>query len=149
VKPSPLHLSDYFISDLHFSANSGFDPKREALIDYDDFKIESQAKADAELLWHVTLKLQYRPAAESNVPYRFTVEIVGSFSVSDQFPLAKTERLVRTNAPSMLYGILREVIRDTTARGPYSAVILPSTSFYEPEPKQDPGPDLMKTEPTR
>jgi hypothetical protein len=36
----------------------------------------------------------------------------------------------------MLYGVAREMVRDLTGRGPYSDFILPSTSFYEPEPEK-------------
>jgi preprotein translocase subunit SecB len=59
--------------------------------------------------------------------------------ILDGFPDDRIERLVRTNGTSMLFGLLREVIRDTTARGPYTGVILPSTSFYQSEKESDPG----------
>src|SRR5437868_7008713 len=100
MKPSPLGLNDYFISDLHFSANSQFDPKREVLIEHDDFRVELHTEPEPDLRWHVTLKLHYQPAADSNVPYRFIVEIVGSFSVAEFLPTEKTDRLVRTNGAS-------------------------------------------------
>jgi preprotein translocase subunit SecB len=135
MNPSPLHLGDYFISSLHFSANSAFDLAEETQIDYNDFEVDLQTKADSEHDWFVTLQLKFQPPAESNVPYRFIVEIVGSFKAAPSFPAEKIEKLVKTNGASMLYGILREVVRDTTARGPYPALILPSTSFYEPSQK--------------
>ena len=87
--------------------------------------------------WQVILKLAHQPPAEANVPYRFTAEIVGFFILTDGFPEDRIERLVKTNGSSMLYGVLREIIRATTARGPYSAIILPSTSFYEAEKKPE------------
>jgi preprotein translocase subunit SecB len=133
MKPSPLHLTDYFVTDLHFSANSKFDSNQEVQINFDDFQVgvEATAKPENKRGWQVILKLQHQPSAEANVPYRFTAEIIGLFIVVENCPEEHIERLVRTNGASMLYGILREVIRDTTARGPYSAILLPSTSFYE------------------
>ncbi len=133
MKLSPLHLTDYFITELHFSANSKFDPKQDVHIQPEDFQIGVEAKPnkDNNRRWQVVLKLQHQPAAEANVPCRLTVEIVGYFIVLEGVPDERIERLVQTNGPSMVYGILREVVRDTSARGPYPPVMLPSTSFYQ------------------
>jgi preprotein translocase subunit SecB len=136
MKPALLHLTDYFITDLHLSANSKFDSNQEMSLNFDDFKATldlAKAPAENNRSWQIILKLQHQPPAEANVPYRFAAEIVGLFVVVDAVPEDYIDKLVRTNGPSMLYGILREVIRDTTARGPYSPILLPSTSFYERE----------------
>jgi preprotein translocase subunit SecB len=149
MKPSPIQLTDYFLTGLNLSANPKFDPKQEAQLRFDDFQvgIEALATADSKRDWKVVAKLSFQPAAEANVPYRFAAEIVGSFIVQATYREDYAERLVKTNGSSMLYGILREVIRDATARGPYAALILPSTSFYEPQdqrsenaPTATPGP---------
>jgi preprotein translocase subunit SecB len=149
MRPSLLNLTDYFISDLHFSANSKFDSGQEVPLNSDDFQVGFEAKVNSEnkRKWQVILNLQHHPPADANVPYRFRAEMLGLFAVSDNCPEDLVEKLVRTNGPSMLYGILREVIRDTTARGPYSAILLPSTSFYEPEtlaPAESPAPKEPK-----
>jgi preprotein translocase subunit SecB len=139
MKPSPLHLTDYFVTDLHVSANPKFDSKQEIPLRFEDFQVAFEATCAPEKKreWQVILKLAHQPPAEANVPYRFTAEIVGIFVLLDGFPEERIERLVKTNGASMLYGVLREIIRATTARGPYSAIILPSTSFYEPEKKPE------------
>src|SRR5439155_22261424 len=76
--------------------------------------------------------ITYQPQANSNVPYFFSLELVGFFEVAEAVPDDRIDRLVKTNGPSMLYGIAREVVRDITSRGPYLGVLLPSVSFYEP-----------------
>lgn len=138
MKPSPILLTDYFLTELMFSASPQFNPKKEAPISFEDFQITFVATCNPEDKrdWNISLKLKYQPAAEANTPYRFVTEIVGYFKVHDEFSEASIERLVKTNGPSILFGVLREVIRDTTARGPYSPVLLPSVSFYEPEGQQ-------------
>ena len=36
---------------------------------------------------------------------------------------------MHANGPAMLFGAAREIIRAATGRGPWSAVIIPSTNF--------------------
>jgi preprotein translocase subunit SecB len=137
MKPSPIQLLDYFLTDLHVSANPKFDPKQEVPLRFEDFEVATDTTQSAEKKreWQVFLSLKHQAPAEANVPYRFGAEILGEFLVLDGYPEDRIERLVKTNGASMLYGILREVIRDATARGPHSGVVLPSTSFYEPQDK--------------
>ena len=138
MKQSPLHLTDYFVTDLHLSANPKFDAKQEVLLNLEDFQVgfEAASASENKRQWQIVLKLKHQPAAEANVPYRFAAEMVGVFILLEGYPEDCIERMVKTNGPSMLYGVLREVIRDATARGPYPALILPSTSFYEPQEKK-------------
>jgi preprotein translocase subunit SecB len=69
-----------------------------------------------------------------NSPYAFTVEIVGLFHVLPAYPKDNSERLVKTNSPTLLYGIAREIVRDITSSGPHTGILLPSVSFFEPLP---------------
>lgn len=135
MKPSPLHLTDYFLTELHFSANSKFDANQEVVLNFDDFQVgvQTSAKAENKREWQVIVRLQHQPAAEANVPYRITAEMIGLFVVVNSFPEERIEWLVTTNGASILYGMLREVIRETTARGPYAAILIPSASFYDPD----------------
>jgi len=136
MNPSPLQLTEYFLTELNFSANSQFIAEKEASLNSNDFQVATEAKVDKEnnRKWKVVIKLQYQPPADANVPYRFTVEMLGFFLVLDGYPDDKIERLANVNGPSMLYGALREIVKAVTLRGPYGAIILPSPSFYLPEP---------------
>ena len=117
MKASPIQLTDYFLTDLRLSANPKFDEKQEVPIRFENFEITceiSQApkgKSD----WQIRLKLNHQPPAEANVPYRFSAEIVGFCFVHPDFPEDRIERLVKTNGASMLFGALREIIRDAGA----------------------------------
>jgi preprotein translocase subunit SecB len=142
MKPAPIQLTDYFLTELHLSANPKFDPKQGVPIEFNDFQINFEATSTPEQKrdWQLSLKVQHQPAAEANVPYRFSAEMVGFLIVHPTYPEAGIDRLVKTNGASMLFGALREIIRDATARGPYSALMIPSTSFYEPEKKPEDAP---------
>jgi preprotein translocase subunit SecB len=149
MKPSPLQLLDYFLTDLHVSANPKFDINQEVPLRFEDFELAAEATLvpDKNRQWRVFLSLKHQAPAEANVPYRFTADIMGEFLVLNGYPDDGVERLVKTNGPSMLYGILREVIRDATSRGPHSGVILPSTSFYQSGDKTEPTPDPAEEPP--
>jgi preprotein translocase subunit SecB len=149
MKPAPIQLTDYFLTELHLSANPKFDSKQEVPIQFKDFQVvfEATSNSDDKRNWQLSLKLQHQPPAEANVPYRFSAEMVGFFIVHPTYPAHLVERLVKTNGASMLFGALREIIREATARGPYAAVVLPSTSFYEPQDKSGPAPKPAAQQP--
>jgi preprotein translocase subunit SecB len=134
MKPAPIQLTDYFLTDLHVSANPKFDSKQDVPLEFKHFEVvlEAAPVAEEKRDWQVSLKLRHQPPAEANIPYRFSAEMVGKFIVHPTYPEGRIERFVKTNGASMLFGALREIIRATTARGPYPPLILPSTSFYEP-----------------
>lgn len=142
MKPAPIQLTEYFLTELHLSANPKFDPKQEALLRFKDYHVTLAAAPNPEdnRDWRLTLKLQLQPPAEANVPYRLSAEIVASVIVHPKYAEDRIERLIKTNGPSMLFGAMREIIRDLTARGPYPAILIPSTSFYEPEKMNEASP---------
>lgn len=135
MNSAPLQLTEYYLTELNFSANSQFDPQRVGPLNFNDFQVATEAQSERANIhnWKIVIKLQYQPPADANVPYRFTVEMLGFFLVLDGYPEDKLERLVKVNGPSMLFGALREIVKAVTLRGPYGAVILPSPSFYLPE----------------
>jgi preprotein translocase subunit SecB len=144
MKAAPIQLTDYFLTELRMSANPKFDPKQEVPIRFEDFQVilEASPQSPEKRDWQVSLTLNHQPPAEANVPYRFSAAILGFFLVHPDCADERIEPLVKTNGASMLFGALREIIRDTTARGPYSALFLPATSFYEsakpaPQPALD------------
>ena len=132
MKSSPLQLEHYFVSDLHFSANRAFDPKKEVKLKVEDFGVETALLSPDPAKWQVTLRVKHQPALSVNAPYSFTLEVVGFFHVVPEFPADKVQQLIKTNGPSILYGIAREVVRDFSMRGPHPGLMLPSVSFFEP-----------------
>ena len=137
MKLSPLQLERYFITDLHFSANSKFDESKEALFKCDYIEVKTAVVKDAKESnkWQITLNIKFQPSAEANIPYSYSLEMVGLFETASEFPADKVERLVKTNGSTMLYGVAREVVRELTSKGPRDGPVLPSVSFFEPEKK--------------
>jgi preprotein translocase subunit SecB len=140
MKLSPLQLLDYFVAEFHFTLNSKFDATKELQNKLDQLEAipRCDKHADNPLKWTVVLELRYQPAVETNTPYLFSLRLVGVFSVSDEFHKPSVERLVKTNGPSVLYSIARELVREQTARGPDGPFILPTASFVpDPPPATD------------
>lgn len=133
MKIASLQLEWYFISDLHLTASKEFDRSKAAEVKYDNLSVdvECAAEKDNNRKWQVTLRVKHQGTSDSNSPYAFSLEMVGFMQVLKTYPEEMVEWLVRTNGPSMLFGVAREVLRDLTARGPHVTVFLPSVSFYE------------------
>jgi preprotein translocase subunit SecB len=127
------------MADLAVKARTDFDPETESTAETDEFtvKVEMQPPKEASQgIWQVTLILLQQPTAKANFPYEFRLELVGFFRCSVEGIEPETEeRMVRINGASMLYGIAREIVRANTERGPWSGVMLPTISFYEPPPE--------------
>lgn len=88
--------------------------------------MKDERKADH---WQVSLKLKYQPSPEVNVPYHFALEMTGFFQVHKKCEPEMKDRLIKINAPSLLYGAAREFIRSLMSNGPYPALLLPAVSF--------------------
>jgi preprotein translocase subunit SecB len=139
MKISPLQLEQYFVSELHFIVNQQFDAEKTVEIKDDQFSVQSSSLRHKENAkqWQITLQVKHQPATTSNVPYSFSLKVIGFFVVASGFPEERTEQLVKTNGSSMLYGLTREIVRDVTSRGPHAGMMLPSVSFYEAPKKLD------------
>jgi preprotein translocase subunit SecB len=137
MNPSPLQLEQYFVTELHFSVNPTFDSTKSVELKQDHFVVEAASIRNEKSpdRWQVTLRIKHQLIAPVNTPYSFTVEIVGLFHINAAWPQDK-ERLVKTNGPSVLYGIGREIVRGLTLSGPYAGVLIPSVSFYESAPTE-------------
>lgn len=146
MKPdiSKLLLDNYFVSELSVRANDSFDVKQPMNLTLDDIVIESTSIKIADDIrhWQVVLKVFHALKQGINSPYSFMVEVVGFFSVADDYYEDRVEWLVKTNASSVLYSVARESLRSSMASGPWKPIILPAVSFYTQETK-----DFLKKHP--
>jgi len=134
---SQLQLDNYFLTEISVKANRLHDPTKEVNLRMSDIDITPVflPHKDDNRKCQVTLRVQQELGTESNTPYYFTVEMVGFFTVQKTYPDKTVEWLVRTNGPSVLYSMVREILRSATAQGPFCPLMLPTVSFYTPETK--------------
>lgn len=136
MNPSPLELHYYYTSGLSFSVNKEF-KSQGPILSGDDLHIEVDVRDlqdHSQPQWLVTLLI--RQHASEDQPYAFSVELEGYFSIpGSRYDATASEKLLRTNGASILYGVAREMIRSLTAQGPYMPAFLPSVSFRPVEPE--------------
>ena len=135
MNPSPLRLVNYFITEFVVKANRDFNP------DSDDLSPALSLSSEVETfrqegLYGCRLTVGISPE-KMPVPYAVSLTLMGYFDVVDSYPKDKVEDLVNIGAPSILFGAAREIIAGTTARGPFSAFILPTATFAA-APKHEP-----------
>jgi preprotein translocase subunit SecB len=134
MKLAPLQLADYFLTELSLKANPDFDTSKpsddcvEALVVTPHY---AQTKDNGEhgTEWLVSLEISQTIPDSANLPYAFTLRIQGTVAASQHLSGARLQRAMHANGPAMLFGAAREIIRAATGRGPWSAVIIPSTNF--------------------
>ena len=130
IQPSPLHLHDYFLTELNFRINPLFKSDQSPLFSLKDLQVkrEIQDLSESEKK-RMILRVSHQPKSEINSPYSFTVEVMGTLEISKKFPEEKKQMLLQVNGASILYGVIREILRSITSNAPYSQVLLPSLSF--------------------
>lgn len=136
MKLAPLQLADYYITHLTLQANSRFlkdqpcAPPEESLQVtpkyHENPKDPSQQGATE---WVVSLEIVQSIPEGANLPYSFKLEIQGIVMAAPHLEGPKLQRFIHANGPAMLLGAAREIIRAATGRGPWAAVIIPSTNF--------------------
>jgi preprotein translocase subunit SecB len=132
MKLAPLQLESYFLTDLNCQANPQYKGDKETKFSEKDLEVGTgvQVIKDKPRRWQVSLSLKLQPGPEANSPYSFGLNLIGVICwVGPEQPDEKLEAVIRTNGPSMLYGVAREMGRDLTARGPFPPLVLPSVSF--------------------
>jgi len=144
MRSSPLQLLRYFVEEISCNSNPDYDPEKDFDFLEDQFRVDTTV-APTELdtehednSWMVQMSLRQQIGPNQNFPYDFKLSIVGFFLCTSNLPNGwSPEYFVKVNGSSLLYGVAREIVRATTARGPWSDVIVPTLSFYEPFSKSD------------
>jgi len=134
MRPSPLHIEQYFVKDLRFSLKPGFDENTDRETDTVEppalkVGVDARQHVEEKLRWRFEISIELSDASESKFPYTFSVVMVGHFRIDEKFPAEKAEMVARVNAPSLLYSAAREILASVTGRSPYPAILLPSISF--------------------
>ncbi|NQU39531.1 MAG: protein-export chaperone SecB [Lentisphaerae bacterium] len=137
MRPSNLQLRCYFVTDLTVTANQAFDPAKEVNVLLDDLLTEPEClvKGDDEREWQISLRVSHTPNPENNVPYSFSIELVGFFGIERVVPEEKVEQFAFVNGASVLFSTAREVLRSVMTNGPYDPILLPTVCFLDAKPE--------------
>ena len=144
MKHSPLQLLQYFVPEISFTANQTFNTEKGCEGGIEEFSVEAVAKHQAApenfqgRSWSVEMVISQKLKDGQNLPYKFSMTLVGMFAWLDKNATSEQEaQFVRVNGSTILYATAREVIRSTTTLGPWGPVILPTLSFYDKDASKE------------
>ena len=136
MKLAPLQLADYWATTLHVDANPKYDTNGATELDIESIRVQHDVKRldsnepeENGAKWLVNLAIEQKKTEGRNIPYSFKLVMQGVVLSRPDLRGEKLEKMVAANGPAMLFGSAREIIRAATGRGPYAAVIIPSTNF--------------------
>ena len=138
MKPSPLQLVRYLVTDISCTANPKFIAEKVLEGSFEQYSVDvkvkplEQTKEYSGHPWSVEMAINQKIKEGQNFPYEFRISLVGMFACrAGALPSEKEPQFVEVNGSSMLYGIAREHVRALTAAGPWGAIIIPTMSFYK------------------
>jgi preprotein translocase subunit SecB len=139
MKPAPISLVEYFVTDLSLAANRNYVEAKGLEVKPGEFATDvNVTRVDAgERKWQLVLEVKHQAAPETNFPYAFRAAVVGFFTVAPRVAADEEERTVKIQGASVLYGVAREIVRAMTGRGPHRPILIPTASFYERKPPED------------
>jgi preprotein translocase subunit SecB len=128
--PSPLHLETYFFTEIHLVACSAdCETQGDGMF---TSQVECARHGDDPSKWMVQLGVRKAEDDEEGCPeYTFEIQVVGLFDVDKEYPSQKAESMVKANGPAVLFGAVREMVANLTARGPFPPVELPTVTFVD------------------
>src|SRR2546430_10203814 len=149
MRPAQISLTKYIVNEFQLKVNKAFDSQKPTVVQVDDLQLQPEATALStdRRSWKVILRLTLKAVPERNMPYTFSIEVVGTVLVDQTVKDENIERLIQINGMSLVFSVTREIVRAMTSRGPWGGVLLPTVTFWEPKPvpsakepeqKQDP-----------
>jgi preprotein translocase subunit SecB len=125
---SPLLLKRYFFVTASLKAQTKGDPKAVNRI---ETKVEVSKPEGHPNDYLVSLNVRIEPHDDTVPCYLGEFRVLGFFGVHENYPSEKCTKLVAVNGASILYGAVREMVANLTARGPWPMVTLVSINFSE------------------
>jgi preprotein translocase subunit SecB len=128
MKPAPLQLErPIFFTKIEIASHENGKPDAVNLL---QFAVQiGQDVPEHSRRFQLTLKLNIQSPADSKALYTGDVHSVGIFRVAEQWPADKVQSLVEVNGVGILYGAIRELVLNLTARGPWPPLLLNAFSF--------------------
>lgn len=137
MRLAPISLDHYWVTELSIAARESFDSEQPIEAKLEEFsaleEVSFRGEGPDKQLWQIILTVSQQPAPDRNFPYEFRVTVIGYCQcLVQEIPIEEQKEMVRVNGSSMLYGVVREIIRENTSRGPWQPIMLPTVSFFHP-----------------
>lgn len=131
---SSLQLKNAVFSELHLTAHPN--PKPEARMDIIP-SVTAGHHLEDSYNWRVELGIQFGSQPEDGLNYSGSFKVVGFFQLDASIPAPEVEALATINGASLLYGIIREMVSNLTARSANGPLLLPTLDFRKVLTRKD------------
>jgi preprotein translocase subunit SecB len=125
---SALLLDRYFFVKTLLEAQSKADLKA---INSIETSVELSKAEGKPRDYLISLTVRLLPHEESQPCYLGEFVVMGFFKVHPDYPAEKCDKLVSVNGASILYGVVREMAANLTARGPWPMLTLVAMNFSD------------------
>lgn len=142
---SPLQLERHFFTKVLVDANPNGKPETPNQLSCQG---EVGQSAGDTKQYQVVLRLKFTSPSDGEACYIGEIHAVGLFRVVDGWPVEKIPLLVEANGSALLYGAIRELLLNITARGPWPPVTLNSMTFIQPKTKLPVAESKIESPPT-
>lgn len=125
---SPLQLDRYFLTRVDLSARmpSQIDEGSAEKISVST-TIEASKGSEDSLEYEIGLAVELA----GNGTYFGHVDVLGFVRIDESIDAERRDGLVVVNGAAVLFGVVREVVANFTARGPWGEVLLPLGTFID------------------
>ncbi len=134
----PLQLESFFVEDLTYRACRDYDQKR---MPKEHVDVRSNAfnlqNPDKRIMVRLAVKVGTDRSA--NPRCEMELNLVGFFVLAEGLDTSLRTAMLTQNAPSILYGVARQIAAETTGNGPWGKVFLPAVNFVELARTKAPG----------
>lgn len=146
VSISPVQLKHHFFPRIQLQAIPGGKRENQPMINRE---VAYEPLPNKPKDWQIELKVKLESAEKINpFIYELDVHVIGIFELVAELPPEQGQQLIVVNGLSILYGAVREMVVNLTARSPFGAVLLPTISFTdifnEVKPADAPAPPEAK-----
>jgi preprotein translocase subunit SecB len=138
MSPSALQLERCFFGKVQIETMH--DPSFPAEIE-SSTKLEVARNNQEPNRYLLALTVTLTSSGQKRAPYTGVVQVIGFFNISADLPAEKQAEIASVNGGSILFGVVREMVANVTARGPWPAVTLQCLDFRDVEVE---APDLAR-----
>lgn len=127
-----LNFNEYFIDEFSLAVNRTFE-SGEARTGTIDVDFDIKRSGDNPLDFMVTLLVYLNKSDEAfhRADYRIFLKLTGYFSFNEGVTEEAINGMIAPNGLSMLYGVARGIVSNTTATSWHGKLMLPAINFVE------------------
>lgn len=138
IQLSPLQLEYLVFTKTYVEVYEPFEVINDLLaaqFDFDgvnlqvQYTVSQQKHSTTNFLVTLNVAALNNEAMDKKTPYTFDVSVQGVFKLADSFECDNRYDVVQVNGAAMLYGAIREMLQQVTARSILGPLLLPTLHF--------------------